>query len=96
MRFFRQLQSLGGNLIGTRRFGDHHPYTVDEISDVIAQAKAIGASMLLMTEKDWVKIAPLVPEIPSDLRVMRVGVSVEFPRDDAAELLKLIVSAISN
>lgn len=52
-RFFRTLEGLGLQII-RHPFSDHHAYTADDLAFA-------GDGVLLMTEKDAVKCAPLVP-----------------------------------
>jgi tetraacyldisaccharide 4'-kinase len=52
-KLFRSLQSLGAELVETIAFGDHHPYTAAELSEL--KARAAGARVVT-TEKDYVRI----------------------------------------
>lgn len=54
-KLFRSLAALGADLVGTIAFGDHHPYTPAELSDL--KTRAAGAR-LVTTEKDYVRISP--------------------------------------
>jgi tetraacyldisaccharide 4'-kinase len=87
--FFGQIEQSGAAIVGTRAFGDHHRYTVEEIGEVLARAKVDAASVLVMTEKDWVKVAPMVRRLPGEPRMMRVGLSVEI--ENAAKLVELVM-----
>jgi len=53
------LEQLGAELVLRDHYADHHRYTEQEMLDFIAQAKAAGASWILTTEKDAVRIPPL-------------------------------------
>jgi tetraacyldisaccharide 4'-kinase len=56
--FRRQLLALGVRIEGFLRFRDHHAYGPEDIHRIHAQAAALGAEVVLMTQKDAVKIPP--------------------------------------
>ncbi len=56
-KFFQTLQMLGADLIETRSFADHHVYTASEMGRLRAKARS-SDSMLVTTEKDYVRLAP--------------------------------------
>ena len=55
-KFFTTLRMLGADVVGQKAFADHHPYSADEISSLLADAQAEGAT-LITTRKDSVRIA---------------------------------------
>ena len=55
-RFFRTLRASGVEVVRSARFADHHPFSEDEIADLIAEAKRDGLT-LVTTEKDLVAAA---------------------------------------
>lgn len=55
VNFFDSLKAIGLTLAETRSFGDHHPYTGDEIASLREDAKALDA-VLMTTEKDYVRM----------------------------------------
>ncbi|QND52013.1 tetraacyldisaccharide 4'-kinase [Phyllobacterium sp. 628] len=54
-KFFKTLQESGGIIGHTRSFPDHHPYTDDEIADLVRSADAEGLT-LTTTAKDHVRL----------------------------------------
>jgi tetraacyldisaccharide 4'-kinase len=54
-KFYETVQSAGGELVLRRSFGDHHLYTDDDLSTLLADAEAAGLD-LVTTEKDAVRI----------------------------------------
>jgi tetraacyldisaccharide 4'-kinase len=54
-RFFRTLRACGIEVVRQRAFPDHHPFSEDEIAELIAQAKRDGLT-LVTTEKDMVRL----------------------------------------
>ena len=65
--FFDSLSHSGLNTVGTQTFDDHHTYTAADMEMVLQQAKHDGASMILCTQKDWTKCAPLIPNESSEI-----------------------------
>jgi tetraacyldisaccharide 4'-kinase len=78
---------------GHRWYGDHHDYTREEIDVITARAKEDGADMLVTTEKDWVKIEPLLNR-PNSIPIWRVQMEIALSERDAQELLARIMSVI--
>ena len=76
-KFYDTLRTLGANIVGCQDFADHHPYTVDEITALMATAKAQRAA-LITTAKDAVKI-------PADLRaqVRVLPVAIQWENETA-------------
>ncbi|MDO8302036.1 MAG: tetraacyldisaccharide 4'-kinase [Sedimentisphaerales bacterium] len=63
--FEAQLKNLKLDLAGMHVYNDHHQYMADDCADIYEEAKYLKADMILTTQKDWVKAAPLAPtEIP--------------------------------
>lgn len=55
-KFFRSLKEVGAELVETRSFGDHHPYSDGEIAELEAEAVA-KQLQLVTTAKDAMRIA---------------------------------------
>jgi tetraacyldisaccharide 4'-kinase len=55
--FFGDLRRWGFNLVAEDAFPDHHIYTVREIEQLTERARGKGASALVTTQKDAVKIS---------------------------------------
>lgn len=62
--FFDQLRREDFNLVGTEKFPDHHFYTQNDIEKFSAKARQSGATMLLTTAKDAVKLKDLKFGLP--------------------------------
>lgn len=60
-RFFSDLRAAGWHLAGTRGFADHHRYSRADVQRLAADARALGASAILTTEKDFVRLLPFRP-----------------------------------
>lgn len=70
-RFERAVQRLGVHIETRLRFPDHHPYTPNDVS-TLPFAKPV-----LTTEKDAVKLKPLLSRIDSELYVLRSRIEYE-------------------
>ena len=54
-KFFATLRSLGAELVGARKFPDHHPFTAGEIA-ALRRAADRDRAQLVTTAKDWVRL----------------------------------------
>jgi len=59
--FFSALAATGSNVVGTRAFADHHPYSARDIAEVVAAARNAGAVAIVTTAKDLVRLRPYRP-----------------------------------
>lgn len=88
--FERQFERFGPNLVGRRRFGDHHGYSPADLSALVAEAQRLGAQVLVTTEKDWVKVA----DFRFDMPIWRLAMRVQFLDDDGQHLMAQIRQTI--
>ncbi len=70
--FFETIKGLGCELIGSKIYNDHHHYTENDITDIYNQAKWLKADLIVTTQKDWTKIAILIPKAQS------LGFNIQF------------------
>ena len=54
-RFFRTIEKIGGNLVQSLAFADHHPYTQSDLTRLQEDSIRLGAS-LITTQKDWIRL----------------------------------------
>lgn len=59
--FFRAVREAGIPVASTRAFRDHYPYSPQDVVRLFADAQSAGASALLTTEKDYVRLLPHRP-----------------------------------
>ncbi|MCC6422452.1 MAG: tetraacyldisaccharide 4'-kinase [Phycisphaerales bacterium] len=86
--FGRHIRSMGANVVGSQIFPDHHAYTRHDLN-----IPPSSAGLLLTTEKDWVKIAPLLtPDFPTNIR--RARLELQWLDGDAEKLMALIDSRL--
>jgi tetraacyldisaccharide 4'-kinase len=60
-RFFTDLREAGHDLTQTIAFADHHRYSRADLDKVYAAARVAGATRILTTEKDYVRLLPYRP-----------------------------------
>jgi tetraacyldisaccharide 4'-kinase len=60
-RFFDDLRVGGWTLTGTRGFADHHRYSRADVRRIEDEARSSGASAIVTTEKDFVRLLPFRP-----------------------------------
>ncbi len=92
--FERQIQQSGAIIAQTHRFGDHHQYVSKDLLSLASLARQGGAEVLLTTEKDWVKISPLVESVPRLAPILRVELSIRFADGADSRLLDQIDSLL--
>ena len=70
-KFYATLRRVGAQIVATRDFADHHPYTPREVEALIDEARGRGA-LLATTEKDAVRLtarqARAIVTLPVTLR----------------------------
>jgi tetraacyldisaccharide 4'-kinase len=89
--FFEMLSADGYDVRGARGFADHHPYSSDELERLTAEAKAVGATALLTTEKDYVRLMAYRP-FRMPVRFVPLTITPE-PEDDFRRWLSSAVAA---
>ena len=60
--FLNTLKALGADLLGSAVFDDHYLYTQACLDEISKQAQHLKADLVLTTQKDWTKIAPLLTD----------------------------------
>ena len=83
-QFFAGIKAAGFEIALQRAFPDHHSYTARDLERLAAAARATGASALLTTEKDLVRLGKLASELPRSLPIRTVHLRVEIEDQDAA------------
>jgi tetraacyldisaccharide 4'-kinase len=91
----RQLRANAGRMVGAGWFGDHHDYSRGDVEAVLAAARAAGAEVVLTTQKDWVKVGPLMRDTDSP-EVSRVELALEFAGEDGRRLFAQIGSRLES
>lgn len=58
-RFFADISAAGWEIADTMIFRDHHPFTARDVERISAAARGARCAIVLTTEKDAVRLAPL-------------------------------------
>lgn len=85
--FFRQLKESDYEVVFEKSFTDHHAYTQNDVDELIRAATRAGATSLITTAKDAVKLRSLQFSLP--WHVFEIEISIE----DEAALTQLIRTA---
>ncbi|MBD3878128.1 MAG: tetraacyldisaccharide 4'-kinase [Quinella sp. 1Q5] len=87
--FERTLRDLGAEIVSSLRYPDHHDYTIMEMEDILRQADSFVAEMIIVTEKDAVKIPDEVAKETWNIPIYVISVEVKF-QAGADEFKKLL------
>ena len=74
-RFFDALRSLGWDVVRELAFRDHHWFTMRDLAMIERAAGEAGASAIITTEKDAVRLSPTPFGIP--LLVLQMTMEIE-------------------
>ena len=87
--FFAQLKKAGYALVVEKAFRDHHVYTQKDVDGLVTSAKQAGATSLITTAKDAVKLRSLSFSLPWHIFEIEISLS------DEEALRDLIASVIA-
>ncbi|HWK33291.1 MAG TPA: tetraacyldisaccharide 4'-kinase, partial [Hyphomicrobium sp.] len=92
-RFYRLLEKLGGKLVDTVSFPDHHPFTPADAAKLIGAARATGAQ-LVTTEKDFARLKgdAALAELAEATRI--VAIEMRIADSDTGRIASLIDAAV--
>lgn len=76
-QFFSGLQAAGVQLAARIAFPDHHRYSQRELDRLCAVAREDGATELVTTEKDAVRLGALTPNLPLKTAPLRIEIDEE-------------------
>ena len=83
-QFFAGLENAGLHQAARKAFRDHCNYSEQAVKGLLQQAKRAGARALITTEKDAVRLGPLVSAFPADLPLKTAKLAIEIENADAA------------
>lgn len=89
-KFFATLEELGANVIVTKPFPDHHPFSEDDAQSLLDLSTERGAA-LITTEKDMVRLHSLTGAAGVHLRETALTLPVAAQFKDLAALDGLLV-----
>ena len=82
--FFTQLKKAGYELAVEKAFRDHHAYSQKDIDELASAATRAGATSLITTAKDAVKLKSVSSSLP--LHVFRIDIKIQ-PEESFAQLI---------
>jgi tetraacyldisaccharide 4'-kinase len=83
-QFFAGLEALGLQLVARYAFPDHQRYTPAGLESLAAEARDAGASALITTEKDQVRLGKLSTAFPEALPLKTASLHIEIEQEDEA------------
>ena len=83
-QFFQGLESAGVRLASRTTFADHHRYTADDLDHIATEAGKAGATALLTTEKDRIRLGALAATLPASLPLKTVQLRIEIENEPAS------------
>ncbi len=86
-RFKETVEKLGGCIVGTRFFPDHHAYSARDMQEIQRSVMETSPDLLMTTEKDYSRISGNIVW-PADLMVL--DVSISFTESEEAAFLRFI------
>ena len=87
--FERSLASLGGELVYSKRFADHHRFSQQEVLNVINRSKKRQAHAIITTQKDAVRF-PKIDRRDLPILFMRVEIKILSGGDDFRDVVRRI------
>jgi tetraacyldisaccharide 4'-kinase len=90
--FVRGLASLGADVVSSCAFPDHHPYSSSDIDDLRLLANRNGATRLITTEKDGIRLTDF-PDFMAEVSFLRISMEITPFAQFAELLLSRIVSS---
>jgi tetraacyldisaccharide 4'-kinase len=92
-QFFAGLEAAGLRLAARVAFPDHHRYTPADLRRLAASARAAGATALVTTGKDQVRLGKLASTLPASLPLTTAGLRIEVEEQDLSWLIDRLQSA---
>jgi len=89
--FFDTVGRIGGVMVGCRAFDDHYAYTRGDLDEIRTLAAGQKAEYIVTTQKDWTKIAPLLPP-EGDPPMAYLAIEIEFTT--GSELLTGLIDRV--
>jgi tetraacyldisaccharide 4'-kinase len=87
--FEQSLVTLGGNVVYSKRFADHHRFTQQEILNVINRGKKRQAEFIITTQKDAVRF-PKLDRRDLTIYFMRVEIKIMSGAKDFQDCVRKI------
>ncbi len=89
--FFRTVEHAGGVLVESTVYDDHYRYAVGDLERIYRKAARRKASLILTTQKDWTKIAPLASPGEPPLACLTVELQITAGAERLTALIDRLV-----
>ncbi len=86
-RFEETLIGLGADVIQFRGFRDHYLFNGNDMEELAYMKERAGAQYLITTQKDWVRIAPVLP-VYADLAYLSIRFKLLEEQDGVLRMIK--------
>ncbi len=83
--FFDYLRARGFNLLKELVFTDHYNYKKEEVRIMLEEASELGASAIITTEKDMVKIMPHLKRMSTQVGLYALKLDLDLDMDGLLE-----------
>ena len=83
-QFFAGLEAAGMRVAARMVFRDHHRYSAHDVDRLLAAARSVGATALITTEKDQIRLGSLAASLPIELSFLTARLRVEIEGEAAA------------
>ena len=81
--FAKTIENLGAEIVSSLFYIDHHRYAAGDVKRIIKSLKEFQVNILVTTEKDWVKLAPMVKgPIANGIEFLVLRVKLEVEEDE--------------
>jgi tetraacyldisaccharide 4'-kinase len=94
-RFISDLKRSGARIVGEHRFRDHHYFTDADVAEIVREAHHSGATALVTTEKDLVRLQSSQRYIQTLEQAMSVWIPVLAVRVVPSEPLNELVTDVT-
>ena len=74
-------ESVAAAVVDVPRLADHAQWNAPKVARLLARAQEAGADAIIVTPKDWMKIAPL--DVQSELPLVRPRLAIEFVQGES-------------
>jgi len=91
-QFFSGLEAAGLILASRTIFPDHHRFTAKDFDRLVDKARGAGATALVTTEKDRVRLGPLASRFPDSLPLKTAGLRIEI--EDEREVMGWLLARL--
>ncbi len=93
--FEKMVENLGADIQFATRFEDHHSYKESELLAFLARCKELGLREAVTTEKDWIRMEPVIKSSQSEelKRFPFLSLQIEFRIDDEEDFIRRCVNS---